>query len=275
MLVKDMINSLASKALKLNEDTEALVQQFEGKGYEIENKEYLNSTKKQIYNILNKSRPTKRDVELLKEFTSVNQYDQIKVIMDLREDTDDDISVPQDKEISLRQIRLSLRHQVLDPTKLTEEEHQIISEYARANAQYDNTQAADLSTPEAQRKFKQKFSVLRDVAIGGSSTLINDLSYTYDALWIGRKFVETLQKIMRDPKIFIELEYWYQNESDGQNCQYMIQQAVKDAWYEEYQKFSEAILEAIDSLPSMDGVDEELEDFRNVVEVHADEYFRQ
>ena len=180
------IKKLAEKAMKLNREIQDLVNEFKQHGYNVSNDGILDRSKQRIINIKNKWFPTERDLQIMKEHASPLQYDYIKVEMNIRKNEYDRISTPNKEDINLREIRLSLKRQVKDPTKITGEQQQIISQYADAVSSLKSQQAVDLSSPTKQKEFINSFNVIRDVSIGGNSTLINDLSYTYDALNAGR-----------------------------------------------------------------------------------------
>lgn len=252
------VDRLAQKADKLNEIVSNTVNEYEQHGYEIVNKDYLTKTKQRIDTIKVKANPTEKDIELLKDWSKANTYDYIKVVMPIRQKSKGGIAVVDDEEISFKDIRLARRKQVTDPSKLSSKQQQIISNYTRAMVDYENMQAPDLSTPEAIQKFQKQFNVTRSVAIGGQSTLINDLSYTYDALQLGRDFVETLQKIMSNPTAFVQIEQWYTTTSDGADVKDQIDKARGKQWYSNYLSFSTIIRQAIASLPNMDKVTNKL-----------------
>lgn len=266
---KSDISRWAAKAKKRAEEASELINQFELSGYEIENKQLITNTLVKINEIESKAIPRDYDLELIKDFASVKQYDVVKVLMPIRDNTDDDISVPQDQEVSLRDIRLAQRRQVLSPEKLSEEEHQILSNYANAFGKFASANAPDLTSPEKQKDFKKKFNITRDVSIGGSSTLINDLSYTYDALESGRYFVEEIQKIMSNPDDFVQIEAWYRQSP---YIKRVIDEAVKSMWYQKFKEFSTAIIEAINNMPNISSEGEtKLQEMETKLEVIADE----
>lgn len=108
-----------------------------------------------------------------------------------------------------------------------------------------SAEIADLSSPKAEKKFMRAFKVDRDVGIGGASLLINKLSYTYDAVPSGREFVLWLQNIMKDPKVFVEIEKWFRM---NWQVQMAIDQAVNKEWYRNFKSFANMIVEFIDSI---------------------------
>lgn len=261
----------ADKAKSNAQKASDLINQFELAEYEVENKQLITRTLDRIEEIEKKSKPREYDLQLLKDYASVTQFDFIKILMPIREKENDGISVPEEQEVSLRDVRLAHRRQVLNSQTLTDEEHQILSQYAAIFSKFANSQAPVLDTPEQQQKFKRNFNVVRDVGIGGSSMLINQLSYTYDALWSGRFFVEELQKIMSNPDDFVQIEAWYRGNAEIQN---VIDQAVKDKWYENFKEFSTAIIEAINTMPNVSKESENrLQKMEIKLEEMADEEF--
>lgn len=269
----DKAKKYAARAILFNEETSKVVEQFSNAGYTVENQEMLTQVKNNIDNIMNKPRITRKDVARLKEYTNITQYDYIKIDLPIRGEEIDGIQVAEEKPVDYGDIRRAIKRQVISPNKVTEEQQQLISHYAQATAQYQNTRVSDLSTPEAQKQFKKGFNIIRDVSIGGNSTLINDLSYTYDALNAGRDFVELLQSIMADKNNFVLIETWYRYTDEGKETQFKIDQAVKKYWYEGFKDFSATIIEAINNMPNLSKEgNKSLDDFQSAMEVSADEY---
>lgn len=268
---RESVQKLVEKALKINKETATIVDRFEQKGYEIENKDYLKRTLDNITRIANKPKPTQKDIELLKEYASVTQYDYIKVKIDLRQKEVDGITTTSPEDVNLGEVRKAIKRQVKLLDKLDDRDQQLVANYANAMSRYQNTQTPDLSTDQAKAKFKSKFSVSRDVSIGGSSTLLNDLAYTYDALSAGRKFVEMLQRVMSDPNNFVALESWYQNDPEGKATQIEIETAVGSYWYQGFGEFAKAIISAINKMPSLSKDAESLMNtFTEEMEIEAD-----
>lgn len=267
------INRLAERALQINKETQALVNEFKRDFVSIDNEDLLYLTKQRIQDIQAKKRPTEKDVEKLKDYAKVSHYDYIKLGLDIRTGTDDDdVQVPEAKEVSLKQIKQILRKQVNFPERITEEEQQIIANYAKSMINYQNTMVEDLDTAEQQEQFKKRFKKTRDVAIGGNSTLINDLSYTYDCLNAGRDFVIKLQQVMSNPSDFVMIEAWYRGTQEGKDVQNEIDQAVGARWYDMFKSFRVTINTAINSFPNLSKKAEQLlSDYQNQIEVEADE----
>lgn len=270
---KNQIKRYADKALALNEETQRMVDNFRRSGYKVDNTKQLQDVKERIEKALQSTKPNQKLVDLIKEYTKANTYDYIKVELPLRKDTNKDVDAIEDVEVTFRKIRLARRRQVLNPGSVSDEDAQILAMVGRTTP---DTQVASLPDPtndEEIEKFKKKFNKVRDVSIGGNSTLINDLSYTYDALWEGRKFVERMQKIMSNPKDFVRIEAWYQSsEEEAVQARDDIASAVKASWYSKFKDFSATIIEFINRLPSLS---KEAEDILNVysdtLEVSADE----
>lgn len=269
----DKARVLAERALALNTETRKLVDNFEKSGRDVDNTEQLDQVEHNIKSILSKKRITQSDLARLREYGNKTQYDYLKVTMQIRGKEVDGVAVAEDTQVNLGDVRRSVARQVKAPGSLSDEQRQIISQYADAVAQKQNTQVADLSTPESRKAFGRAFNIVRDVAIGGNSTLINDLSYTYDALNEGRDFVELLQSIMSDKNNFVLIETWYRYTAEGKDTQYKIDQSVKKYWYEGFKDFSATIIEAINNMPNLTGKAEDaLSDFQQVMEVKADEF---
>ena len=265
------IQRWAEKARAIADEVGKTLDEFENAGYNVVNRHILDSTLARVSEIEKKSRPSQYDLLLLKDYAKVTWYDYIKIEMNIRGDEIGGVQTTDTEEINLRDIRLARRRQVLSPDKITEKEQQIISQYADAMSNYASSISPDIDTPEEQAKFTKGFKVERDVAIGGSSTLINDLSYTYDALNEGRSFVEMLQQIMKNPEDFIQIEVWYRSNS---YIKRIIDEAVKAAGYSKFLEFSTVIIEAINNMPNLSSeVEERLTDFQDRMEVVADERY--
>lgn len=155
-------------------------------------------------------------------------------------------------EISQYDINTLRRRQVLDADKLTEEQNMLLSKWSAATELSSNITTPELNTPQQERAFINKFSITRDVSFGGSSQLLNSLAYTYDALPSGREFVLWLQGIMKDPNVFVQVEKWYRMNKKIQD---KIDAAIKKEWYTNFQSFSAAIVEFIDSISSSLNID--------------------
>lgn len=268
---KARLNKWAEKAKALAIETDKVLDYYENAGYSVYDRDMVDRTMQRIAYLEAKSRPTDKDIQLMKEMASVRRYDYIKIGMTIRGDVVEGVLVPVDKEVNLREIRLARRRQVLSPDKITDKEQQILSHYVNALSTYASSLAPDLSTDEQQQKFKKSFKVERDVAIGGSSTLINDLSYTYDVLNEGRNFVEQLQQIMMNSEDFVLIEAWYRANPQIKKT---IDEAVKSYWYEKFKDFSAAIIEAINNMPNLSsGTEDILKDMQERAEVIADEYY--
>lgn len=261
----------AAKAKSNAQKASDLINQFELAGYEIDKKLLITMTLDRIEEIESKPFPRDYDLQLLKDYARVTQFDYIKISMPIRGQENDGISVPEEQEVSLRDVRLAQRRQVVNPQVLTDKEHQILSQYAAIFGKFASSKAPVLDTPEQQQTFKDQFNVIRDVSIGGSSMLINDLSYTYDALSTGRYFVEQLQKIMSNPDDFVQIEAWYRGNA---YIKQTIDQAVKAMWYEKFKEFSTAIIEAINTMPNVSQESENILDQMEIkLEEMADEEF--
>lgn len=270
---KNQIKRYADKALALNEDTQRMVDNFRRSGYKVDNTKQLQDVKERIEKALQTTRPNQKLVDLIKEYTKANTYDYIKVELPLRKGSSKDVDSTEDAEVTFKKIRLARRRQVLNPGNVSDEDAQILSKVGQTTPY---TQAASLPDADDEKQieqFKKKFNKVRDISIGGNSTLINDLSYTYDALQEGRRFVENMQKIMSDPKEFVRIEAWYQSDDeDAEKARSDIGSAIKSDWYEKFKDFSATIIEFINKLPSLSKESEDiLNSYSDKLEVSADE----
>ena len=273
---KRQIERYAKKALELNAEAQRMVDNFRKSGYKVDNTKQLQDVKERIERALQNEKPPQRVVDLIKEYTRVDTYDYIKVTLPIRTEeklSDDEVDVADNLEVSFKEIRLARRRQVLSPDKIKDKEAQMLALVGRTTPDTQVTSLPDLTSDEEIEKFKKKFNKVRDISIGGNSTLINDLSYTYDALWEGRRFVENMQKIMSDPKDFIRIEAWYQsNEEEAVQARSDIGAAITSKWYEKFKDFSATIIEFINKLPSLSKEAEDiLNNYSDILEVSADE----
>lgn len=273
---KKKIQKFGEKALVLNEETQRTVNQLRASGITVSNTNQLQQVKDRVENIMKKNRPREKDLELIKEYSRANTYDYIKAEFEIRTETGKDVDTSEPKEITFKQLRSILRKQVLSPDKITPEQSQIIAQYGQNVASYMSsfvTELPDEADEQQIQQFKKKFNKVRDISIGGNSTLINDLSYTYDALWEGRKFVELIQKIMSNSADFIRIEAWYRsNEESAVNARDNIASAIKSAWYEKFKDFSATIIEFINSMPTLSKeAENSLREFSDYTEISADE----
>ena len=270
---KNQLKRYADKALALNEETQRMVDNFRRSGYKVDNTKQLQDVKERIEEALQTTRPNQRLVDLIKEYTKANTYDYIKVELPIRKDDNKDVDSTEDIEVTFRKIRLARRRQVLNPGSVSDEDAQILSKVGQTTPYTQTISLPDPKSDEEIEKFKKKFNKVRDISIGGNSTLINDLSYTYDALWEGRKFVENMQKIMSDPKEFVRIEAWYQSDDeDAEKARSDIGSAIKSDWYDKFKDFSATIIEFINKLPSLSKEAEDvLNSYADTLEVSADE----
>lgn len=270
---KNQIKRYADKALALNEETQRMVDNFRRNGYRVDNTKQLQDVKERIEKALQTTRPNQKLVDLIKEYTKVNTYDYIKVELPIRKDDSRDVDSTEDVEVTFKKIRLARRRQVLTPGSVSDEDAQILSKVGETTPYTQTISLPDPTNDEEVQRFKKKFNKVRDISIGGNSTLINDLSYTYDALWEGRRFVENMQKIMSDPKEFVRIEAWYQsNEEDAVQARDDIASAIKSSWYAKFKDFSATIIEFINRLPSLSKEAENiLNNYSDTLEVSADE----
>lgn len=233
---KRAIDRWANKALELNKETQNIINEFKSANIPVvENEDTIKLTDRRIREIQAKARPTDKDLEKLKEWAKPSHYDYIKIKLNLRpeEEQDDvDITVTSPNVVTLKKVRQVLARQLNKPEAIIDEQQQIINQYAKTVVDYKNQTVADLSTDEAQQKFKKRFKKTRDVAIGGNSTLINDLSYTYDCNEEGRELVELLQGIMSNATDFVRIESWYRNNYKLQDD---IDKAKGNEWYSAFQ----------------------------------------
>ena len=248
------IDRWAAKALELNRKTQETLNEMKKADIPVEeNEDTIRLTDQRIRQIVAKPRPTEKDLELLKEWARPSHYNYIKVRLDIRKDDktaskqDDDITVPEGTLVSLKEIRKVLSKQLNKPENLTDEQRQIIAQYSQAMSDYVNSNVTDLSTEEAQQKYIKRFNRTRDVSIGGNSSLINDLAYTYDCSAEGREFVETVQRAMSDPQAFVQIEGWYQSQTGPGELQDEIDKAKGHAWYDKFQDVRVTILAFLNS----------------------------
>lgn len=266
---KRQIERLAVKAANNNEIARKRIQELKNEEYEVDYEDIIEITSKRIQNLRYKDKPTEKDLEKMKEYASSTMYDNIKVKMELRDKDKKGISVVKPVEVAYGDLRKALNKQVKNPAKLTSEQSQIIQKYGKT---IDNYDVVDLDTDEQKDSFIKAFNISRDVSIGGNSTLINDLSYTFDALWIGRDFVQTIQDIMSDPQAFVKIEAWYRSNT---SVQYKVQQATEGDWYAGYTDFSAQIMDFIDNMPdTFKDVKDKLSVFREKLEVKAEQKAR-
>lgn len=249
------IDRWAAKALELNRKTQETLNEMKRADKPIpveENEDTIRLTDQRIREIVAKTRPTEKDLTLLKEWARPSHYDYIKVRLDIRKDEInkqdvDDITVPEGTLVSLKEIRKVLSKQLNRPENLTDEQRQIIAQYSQAISDYVNSNVTDLSTEEAQQRYIKRFNRTRDVSIGGNSSLINDLSYTYDCSAEGREFVETVQRAMSDPQAFVQIEGWYQSQTGPGELQDEIDKAKGHNWYDKFQDVRVTILSFLNS----------------------------
>lgn len=265
------IERLSIRALELNEETEQTIDSLSKQGYEIENQDLLRITKSRIEEIANKEKPTQKDLEKMREYASRTMYDYIKVKMKVPSKEVDGIQVNEEKWLPLKEVRLSVLHQIKNPYGLTEKETEIISQYAQALIGDLSKRQLNLQDKQEAENFKKRFKADRSIQIGGESTLINDLSYTYGAWRLGTEFVIKMQSIMSDPNNFVTIEAWY-NSNKGAEVKRTIEASTKKYWYEGFLSFSVAIIQAISSMPNLNrNADAQLSDFQTIMEIAADE----
>lgn len=265
------IERLAIRANELNQETEQTIESLSNKGYEVENEDLIRITKNRIDEIVNKEKPTQKDLEKMREYASRTMYDYIKVKMKVPDKEVDGIQVNEEKWLPLKEVRLSVLHQLKNPYGLTEKETEIISQYAQALIGDLSSRQLNLQDKQEAENFKKRFKADRSVIIGGESTLINDLSYTYGAWRLGTEFVIKMQGIMSDPNNFVMIESWY-NSKKGEEVKKTIEASTKKYWYEGFLSFSVAIITAISSMPNLNrNADTQLSDFQSVMEIAADE----
>lgn len=277
------IDRWAAKALELNRKTQETLNEMKKARIPVEeNEDTIRLTDQRIRQIVAKSRPTEKDLELLKEWARPSHYNYIKVRLDIRKDEVDDkgaskqdvddITVPEGTLVSLKEIRKVLAKQLNKPENLTDEQRQIIAQYSQAISDYVNSSVTDLSTEEAQQRYIKRFNRTRDVSIGGNSSLINDLSYTYDCNDEGREFVETIQRAMSNPQAFVQIEGWYQSNDKLQD---EIDKAKGHNWYDKFQDIRVTILSFLNTdaiknvIPS--DINDKFDSLRERLEAAADE----
>ena len=78
-LRRQEIIKLGKKAKKLNTEMQQKLSEFRQKGADVENDYYVVKTARDIDEILAKSRPTQKDLDRMKDFSKVTQYDYVKV----------------------------------------------------------------------------------------------------------------------------------------------------------------------------------------------------
>ena len=115
---------------------------------------------------------------------------------------------------------------------------------------------------ENEREFVKKFKVSRETTFGGNSQLINALSYTFGCYPRGTKFVMYVQEAMKNPRVWLEMERAYRNNTD--NIATLIDQATGDDWYENFKVFAPLLDAIIENAYSIDSdLANSLNDLRN------------
>lgn len=283
---KQKIQKYASKALQLNRQTQSVIDLFKIQSIKVDNTKQLQQVKERIENILSKEKPTQRDLDLVKEYSSETTYDYIKVTLPISTDTNTDINIVEENEFNYKDVRLALYRQLRTPDKLTNLDIDLIRNFSHfiANQKIDYTDIPQVDIDDTMsdedidklvkqkiKEFKNKSNINHDVSIGGNSEIINKLSYTYDCEWIGRKFVERLQQAMSDEKIFIILESWFRS-AKAENVRDQIEAATGNDWYDLFLDFSTTILSALNNIKTLSNKISAIfndDDFKDALETAA------
>lgn len=244
----DYKNQLIDRALKVLETAENRIQDAEANDISVTTYVDLEATRQRLLEYRNKKRVRPTTLSYLREASRPTYYDRlIKYNLEVVDENRSTKTSAVTKTVSVSQYEINRlrKKQVTSPDILTEEQNAVLAKWGAATEMSASAEIADLSSPKAEKKFMRAFKVDRDVGIGGASLLINKLSYTYDAVPSGREFVLWLQNIMKDPKVFVEIEKWFRM---NWQVQMAIDQAVNKEWYRNFKSFANMIVEFIDSI---------------------------
>lgn len=244
----DYKNQLIDRALKVLETAENRIQDAEANDISVTTYVDLEATRQRLLEYRKQKRVRPTTLSYLREASRPTYYDRlIKYNLEVVDENRSTKTSAVTKTVSVSQYEINRlrKKQVTSPDILTEEQNAVLAKWGAATEMSASAEIADLSTPKAEKKFMRAFKVDRDVGIGGASLLINKLSYTYDAVPSGREFVLWLQNIMKDPKVFVEIEKWFRM---NWQVQMAIDQAVNKEWYRNFKSFANMIVEFIDSI---------------------------
>lgn len=244
----DYKNQLIDRALKVLETAENRIQDAEANDISVTTYVDLEATRQRLLEYRKQKRVRPTTLSYLREASRPTYYDRlIKYNLEVVDENRSTKTSAVTKTVSVSQYEINRlrKKQVTSPDVLTEEQNAVLAKWGAATEMSASAEIADLSSPKAEKKFMRAFKVDRDVGIGGASLLINKLSYTYDAVPSGREFVLWLQNIMKDPKVFVEIEKWFRM---NWQVQMAIDQAVNKEWYRNFKSFANMIVEFIDSI---------------------------
>lgn len=244
----DYKNQLIDRALKVLETAENRIQDAEANDISVTTYVDLEATRQRLLEYRKQKRVRPTTLSYLREASRPTYYDRlIKYNLEVVDENRSTKTSAVTKTVSVSQYEINRlrKKQVTSPDILTEEQNAVLAKWGAATEMSASAEIADLSSPKAEKKFMRAFKVDRDVGIGGASLLINKLSYTYDAVPSGREFVLWLQNIMKDPKVFVEIEKWFRM---NWQVQMAIDQAVNKEWYRNFKSFANMIVEFIDSI---------------------------
>lgn len=244
----DYKNQLIDRALKVLETAENRIQDAEANDISVTTYVDLEATRQRLLEYRKQKRVRPTTLSYLREASRPTYYDRlIKYNLEVVDENRSTKTSAVTKTVSVSQYEINRlrKKQVTSPDSLTEEQNAVLAKWGAATEMSASAEIADLSSPKAEKKFMRAFKVDRDVGIGGASLLINKLSYTYDAVPSGREFVLWLQNIMKDPKVFVEIEKWFRM---NWQVQMAIDQAVNKEWYRNFKSFANMIVEFIDSI---------------------------
>lgn len=244
----DYKNQLIDRALKVLETAENRIQDAEANDISVTTYVDLEATRQRLLEYRKQKRVRPTTLSYLREASRPTYYDRlIKYNLEVVDENRSTKTSAVTKTVSVSQYEINRlrKKQVTSPDILTEEQNAVLAKWGAATEMSASAEIADLSSHKAEKKFMRAFKVDRDVGIGGASLLINKLSYTYDAVPSGREFVLWLQNIMKDPKVFVEIEKWFRM---NWQVQMAIDQAVNKEWYRNFKSFANMIVEFIDSI---------------------------
>lgn len=185
-----------------------------------------------------------RYLERLKDITNRNLLEntiQVKIIE--TKDLGAGISAPEEKAVTLRKFNKMRKLHSKDPSKVSAQNYDMLSQIANALNPYLNAKA--MTTDELKKQAVNRGKVRFDFGIGGDSTLINDLAYSLDANPYGRETVEKIMRLM-DGDVGRRVEYLYRTTDLGKEIKRELDGAVGAGWYENFKAVAPTIMKLID-----------------------------
>ena len=185
--------------------------------------------------------------------------------------------IPVEKSISLSDVMRTLNKFNKNPNLISKEEYRMLMSYHTATHAVSNARAVKQTSKSIADYYRKRNEAVRDIGIGGSSTLINDLAYSLGAEPIGRAFVETLQNIMSDPMAFNLIESKYRGP-EGNEARTALDAAVGADWYENFMRAKDAIIIIINSIKKSSGeklsqdTNEALDEIIELANAEGDDY---